>query len=527
MVKRRRLLGMTLAGAALLAARPSRTSAGPANQEDVPPTAASAVTIPGGRIDRAVAALDGLAANLLRKTGVPGMAVAVVHRGETVYARGFGVRKADTAEHVDQHTVFQLASVSKPLASTVVAGVVGRGTVNWGDPVVKYIPSFRLSDPYVGRHVTIADMFAHRSGLPDHAGDLLEDLGYDRTTILQRLALEPLAPFRITYRYTNFGLTAAAQAVAEATGAAWEDLSQQVLYGPLGMTSTSSRYADYAHARNKAVLHVKVGHAWEAKYTRNPDAQSPAGGASSSVHDMANWLVLQLAIGKYHGRQLIDTDALLATHLPQLMSGPIATPNGRASFYGLGWSVTYDQAGRLRLSHSGAFALGAATTIHMLPSENLGIVVLTNGMPIGVPETIAADFFDLAELGTVQRDWYAAYSPLFAAMYANPSKLAGTTPPTNPRTALPEAAYAGTYANRFYGPATVAFRHGRLVMMLGPLHNAFPLTHWDGNTFSYLPSGENAVGVSAMTFSIGSDGHAARFVVENLDGEGLGTFIRL
>lgn len=525
-MKRRSLFGMTLAGAALLLARPSRAGATPANQDDVPPTAASAVTIPAGRIARAVTALDGLADDLLRKTGVPGMAVAVVHGGETVYAKGFGVRRVGTAHHVDQHTIFQLASVSKPLASTVVAGVVGRGAVKWHDSIVKYIPSFRLSDPYVGRNVTIADMFAHRSGLPDHAGDLLEDLGYDRRTILLRLALEPLDPFRITYHYTNFGLTAAAQAVAEATGTTWEDLSQQVLYGPLGMTSTSSRYADYAHARNKAVLHVKIGQTWEAQYTRDADAQSPAGGASSSVHDMANWLVLQLAIGRYHGRQLIDRDALLATRMPQLMSGPTATPNSRASFYGLGLGVAYDEGGRLRLSHSRAFALGAATTIHMLPSENLGIVVLTNGMPIGVPETLAADFFDLAELGTVQRDWFAAYSPLFAALYVNPSKLAGKTPPANPRAAHSEAAYAGTYANRFYGPATVEIRNGRLVMVLGPRHTAFRLSHWDGDTFSYLPSGENAVGVNAVTFSIESDGHAARFVVENLDAEGLGTFIR-
>lgn len=525
-MNRRSFLGLALTGAGILAAR-SSANAAPATRENAPPSAASAISIPSGQIDRAVGALDGLADELLRKTGVPGMAVAVVHGGETVYARGFGVRRVGTAERVNQDTIFQLASVSKPLASTVVAGVVGRGVIKWSDPIVKYMPSFRLSDPYVGRHVTIADMFAHRSGLPDHAGDLLEDLGYDRTTILQRLALAPLDPFRITYHYTNFGLTAAAQAVADRMGATWEDLSQQVVYGPLGMTSTSSRNSDYEHARNRASLHVKVGQVWEARHTRNADAQSPAGGASSSVRDMANWLILQLAIGKYHGRQLIDQKALLATRVPQLVTGPIATPNSRASFYGLGLGVGYDEAGRLRLSHSGGFALGAATTIYMLPSENLGIVVLTNGMPIGVPETLAANFLDLAEFGKVQRDWFAAYAPFLAAMYVNPSELAGKVRPANPHTALPEAAYTGAYGNRFYGPAAVEIRNGRLVIVLGPLHTAFPLTHWDGNTFSYLPSGENAVGVSAVTFSIGNDGRAASFVMETLNAEGLGTFTHL
>jgi hypothetical protein len=154
-------------------------------------------------------------------------------------------------------------------------------------------------------------------------------------------------------------------------------------------------------------------------------------------------------------------------------------------------------------------------------------VVLTNGMPIGVPETLAANFLDLAEFGKVQRDWFAAYSPFLAAMYVNPSELAGKVRPANPHTALPEAAYTGAYGNRFYGPATVEIRNGRLVIVLGPLHTAFPLTHWDGNTFSYLPSGENAVGVSAVTFSIGNDGRAASFVMETLNAEGLGTFTHL
>jgi CubicO group peptidase (beta-lactamase class C family) len=87
--------------------------------------------------------------------------------------------------------------------------------------------------------VNVGDMYSHRSGLPDFAGDLLEDLGYDRHDVLERLRQLPLAPFRISYAYTNFGLTAAAESVAVAAGKSWEDLSDEVLYQPLGMTSTS------------------------------------------------------------------------------------------------------------------------------------------------------------------------------------------------------------------------------------------------------------------------------------------------
>ncbi len=489
------------------------------------PAETSAVTVPTGQIDRAVHSLDALAGALLRKTGVPGMSVAVVHNDRVVYLKGFGVRTVGTNQRVDADTVFELASVSKPLGATVVAALVGRGVIKWSDPVSKYLPGFTLSNPYVGRTVTIADMYAHRSGLPDHAGDLLEDLGYDRATVIKCLALEPLAPFRISYAYTNFGLTTGAQAAANAAKTSWEALSSELLYRPLGMNSTSSRFADYEKAADKAVLHVRVGSRWVAKYTRDADAQSPAGGASSTARDMAKWLRLELANGKYDGKQIVDEQALLETRIPSAVSGPPNSPIARAGFYGLGMNVSYDEAGRVRLGHSGGFASGGATNVLMLPSEHLGIVVLTNGMPIGLPEALSQDFMDLAEFGHIERDWLAGYAPLFARMYVNHSVLAGKSAPAKPVPALANAAYVGTYQNAFYGPAQVRVRDGRLVMLLGPRSQVFPLTHWDGNTFAYYPTGENAVGISAVTFSARGN-RAQAMVVENLNEDKLGTFAR-
>jgi CubicO group peptidase (beta-lactamase class C family) len=499
--------------------------AGPLAAKPIPPEA-SAITVPPGRIARAVAKLDGLAAAYLRRTGVPGLAIAVVHDDKVVYAKGFGVREIGTNKKVDANTVFQLASVSKPVGATVIAALVGRGLVKWSDPVVKHLPGFKLSDPYVTEHVTLGDMYSHRSGLPDHAGDLLEDLGFDRGTILERLALEPLDPFRITYAYTNFGITAAAQSVANAAGVPWEELSRQTLYAPLGMSSTSSRFADYQKAPNRALLHVREGDKWLARFTRQPDPESPAGGVSSSVNDMGKWLRLVLADGKYNGKQIIDAKALLETHVPQIASNPTPTESSRTSFYGYGIGVGYDEAGRVRLSHSGGFASGGATTIALLPSERLGIVVLTNSMPIGVPESIAADFMDLAELGSIQRDWYAAYTPLFAKMYVNPSELAGKRPPANPAPALADGAYEGTYKNAYYGDAVIAAKNGRLTLTLGPNHEEFALAHWSGNTFAYLPRGENALGIAAVTFTPGAPGTIASFTVENLNATKQGTFTR-
>lgn len=499
--------------------------------EQIPPNEVSLVEVPAGQVDDAVGQLDDLAHRLLEQSGVPGMAIAVVHGDEVVYEKGFGVRNVDSNAKVDATTVFQIASVSKSVASTVVAAAVGRKMVSWDDPVVAHLPDFALADPYVTAHVTLADMFSHRSGLPDHAGDLLEDLGYSQAQVLARLREYDLEPFRSSYAYTNFGLTAAALAAAAASGTPWDQLSQDLLYGPAKMASTSSRFSDYRSAANRADLHVKRGGKWVSTDVRDPDAQTPAGGVSSSVRDLARWLRLQLASGTLDGTRIVAEEPLLETHLPHAVSAPTAGPAGRTGFYGLGYNVGYDGAGRLELSHSGAFAMGTATAFTIIPSADVAIVTLTNGQPIGVPESINATFADLVVAGRSTRDWFAAYEPRIAPMNENPSELAGKKPPIPSTPAKPDAAYAGTYRNAVYGDAIVTAGEHGLELALGPKPQQFPMTHWDGDVFSYEPIGENALGITALTFAVGSDGKASKVNIENLNGEplidpDLGTFVR-
>jgi CubicO group peptidase (beta-lactamase class C family) len=477
------------------------------------------------KVNAAVGKLDGIMRDTMARTGVPGIAVGVVYQDKVIYLNGFGDRRVGTPDKVGPDTVFQLASVSKPLASTVVAGVVGQKTVGWQDPVIRYDPGFALKDPWVTGHVTIADLFSHRSGLPDHAGDLLEDLGFDRDYVLGHLRYEPLAPFRASYAYTNFGLTEAATAVARARGKQWADLSAEMLYKPLGMDATSSRFADYQKAADRAVTHVKVDGTWQAKYVREPDAQSPAGGASSTVRDMTRWIRLQLGNGMVDGRRVIDADSLVYTHLPQIVDAPPRAPAGRAEFYGLGWNVSYDAYGRLRLSHSGGFAAGAATIVTMLPSEQLGIVVLTNGEPVGAAEAIAYTFLDVAQQGHPTVAWLDLVGGIFAQQeQAGRSKTDYAKPPANAAAARPDSAYLGRYTNSFYGPLTVSATGGGLTMTLGPKNMRLRLAHYDGDTFSYQTLGENAVGLSGVMFTVGSGGRASKVRVEALDADGLGTF---
>ncbi|MGV0838235.1 serine hydrolase [Mycolicibacterium thermoresistibile] len=496
---------------------------------NLPPPMVPARALPDNAVHEAVLQLDRLAENLMAQSGIPGLAVAVVRGGETVYAKGFGVKSVETDESVTADTVFQLASLSKPVGATVVAHQVGTGAIGWDTPIITELPWFALSDPVVTDRVTIGDMYAHRSGLPDHAGDLLEDLGYDRRAVLERLRELPLAPFRISYAYTNFGITAAAEAVATNAELSWAELSEQVLYQPLGMESTSSRFADYESRPDRAVGHIHVDDSYQPLYTRNPDAESPAGGVSSSVNDMARWLAMVLANGTFEDRQIVAPEALLPALSPQIVSSPPTEPAMRAGFYGYGFNVSTTSGARTVLSHSGAFELGTGTNFVILPSADVAIVALTNATPSGVAEALTAQFVDLVQFGEIRQDWYQLYRDTLAPLEEPQGSLVGAPPPVDPAPPAPLSEYVGTYHNDYWGPARVTERDGELVVTLGPEGwqggpppGEFVLNHRDGNVFTFTFVSENAPPGTISTAIFDGD----RLTLEYFDANHNGVFVK-
>lgn len=463
----------------------------------------------------------------MRKTGVPGVAVAVVYQDKIVYLEGFGIRKAGFDGDVTPDTVFQLASLSKPIASTIVAALVGDHEVNWDDRIVDLDPGFELSDADVTQRVTIRDLLSHRSGLPTSSGDALEDLGFTRPEILHQMRLIPLAgPFRKSYHYSNFGYTEGAIAASKAARIDWEDLAEIRLFRPLEMTSSSYRYSDYARRENKAAIHVIIDGKPVPRYHRDPDAEAPAGAASSSIRDLAKWLRLQLADGRWEGQSIVDADALNETRRPEIQNG-VNHETGKPVYYGLGWNVDRDPTGRLILSHSGAFYIGTGTTVKFSPSQHVGIIVLTNALPTGLAEATAATFFDLFNYGAPRQDWLSIYSKAFREMIEKSndettdySKL---NPPSSPAPPKPLSAYAGIYRNDYYGRIEITEQQGGLWMRLPDNGALYSLSHWDADTFTYRFEAEQGIGTRGVVFNLSGRPTVA---IENLTVEGNGVFTR-
>jgi len=455
--------------------------------------------ITSDRVTAALAQLDPYIGSAMDKTKVPGAAVAVIYNDQVVFLRGYGVRKIGEAAQIDPDTVFELASVSKPLASTVLASLVGQGTIKWDDRIADLEPGFQLSSPEITHEVTIRDFLSHRSGLATASGDVLESLGYSRPQILYRMRYLPLpGTFRKTYAYSNFGYTTAGIAAAAKIGKPWEIIAEEQLYAPLGMTSTSSRFSDYENRANKAALHIFLNGQPVNRFVRDADSESPAGGVSSSARDLAQWVRLQLDGGKWNGKQLIDANALAETHNAQVCrvaadpAKPDECPDGQ--YYGLGWNVGKNPEGHPQFSHSGAFFLGTSTAVYIVPEEHIGVLALTNSMPVGLPESICLTFLDYLHYGKQQRDYLPLFGGMMGKMIAEAqtdSTNYATLPlPPSPTAAKPLTAYAGTYSNEYFGTLQVTFENGRLILRLPPRGAYYELSHWDADTFTYYFAAE-------------------------------------
>ena len=372
--------------------------------------------------------------------------------------------------------------------------------------------------------MTYANLFSHRSGLPDHAGDVLEDLGFDRDTILDRLGKLALNPID-RYAYTNFGLTAAAVRAAELAGETWEDLADRLLYRKLDMHSTSSRFETFRARENRtwgiggvrtAVFH---GHAAQPRCAVARWRRDVVG------DDLIAWLKLQLGDPDMLRKVGLETfEWIEQTHRRYIDQ----------ESYGYGWNVQIDDQGRVNmLSHSGAFDMGAGTSVALWPQEKLGIVALTNAEPTGAAEALCAGFrqlFDDDQLTVEQLQtrkvpsrehpdrqltFLANVADSMRALLRPPRRDAGQ--PT-PGTLF---AFEGTYASDFYGEARFAFERSSLVMYLGnktaDFDNRYVLRPTSApNVFVYDSHGEYGAPNNRVEFLRGDDSQPDRVRLWNL-----------
>ncbi len=418
---------------------------------------------------------------------VPGLAIAVVRHDSVIFARGYGVREDGRSERVDEHTLFAIASTTKALTAAALGTLVDEGRLGWDDPVTRHLPRFELTDPYVSRAFTVRDLLTHRSGIARH--DLLWIAApFDRAEILSRARHLPTSGrFRTDYGYHNVMYIAAGEAAAAAAGMSWDDLVEQRLFRPLGMTRSTTRSAVVDTRENVAVAHTRVNGRVTPLQRRNYDNIGGAGAAWSSVWDMAQWVRMNLADGSHGGAQILQPATLREMHAPQtiIRSDSLAErlfPTTHFRAYGLGWNLQ-DYHGRKLVHHSGSINW-TRTQVGMIPSENVGVVIIANLSSSNLQHALMYRVLD-AFLGVPDHDWSAEYLALSrradqrsAAQrrQVESARVSGTRP------SLPVERLAGRYSSDLYGDMRLEQEGNRLVLHYAPDYVA-DLEHWHHDTF--------------------------------------------
>jgi CubicO group peptidase (beta-lactamase class C family) len=456
--------------------------------------------------------LDGYVTRVMEIFEVPGLALAVVRDGRVLAARGYGVRETGRPGPVDPHTRFGIASNTKAFTATAIALLVEEGKLEWDAPVIRYLPWFRMWDPWVTREITVRDLLVHRSGLGLGQGDLLGWPRSDRTReeIVRAIRwLEPRTSFRSAYAYDNVLYHAAALVIEEVSGHTWEEFVRSRLIEPLGMADTRVSRAATREAGNVARPHARVEGAVRPVTPYDATNTNASGGIGSSAADMATWMLVQLDSGRVAGGGRLFSPGTtrelwtIVTPIPRPPPPPELAPL-RSSFngYGLGFFVR-DYRGRQMVTHTGSNP-GYVSRVTFLPELRLGIAVLTNAEAGAAFDAITHHVLDHA-LGVPPFDWLGAYA---ARADAGGASLEPSVP--RDRTAapsLPLEAYAGVYTDRWYGDVTVALDGDRLVMRFSRTPSLVgELEPWRNDTFLVRWRDRELRADAFVTFDLAPDG---------------------
>lgn len=332
------------------------------------------------QLQPALLKLDQRIKHSLNQKQIPGCAVAVVYQNKVVFIKAYGDRTIGQHQPMDIDTVFQLGSVSKPLAATLLSILEEKGHLRLEDPVHYYLKDF--SSPRAMHPLKIKHILSHSTGIPRAGFNQLIESHTPYPKILQKLKSSRT---RIAagkhYDYNNAMYGTLSDITHAATRLPFKEALRRHLLSPLKMNRTTTTLQGLLQTENRAIPHVKdrQGRLMPCQsYSNGYYAVAPAGGINSSVRDMSTFLGAQM--GAFP--DLLSTRMLYRIHHPQVLTQnvlgsatryPHLMKNG---YYALGWRVTH--FAHHKLVFHGGWVKGFTNFVGMIPEHKIGIVILHN-----------------------------------------------------------------------------------------------------------------------------------------------------
>lgn len=294
---------------------------------------------------------------------IPGLSVAVVTRNKLRWSSGFGVSDLENQVPARAHTVYRLASISKPITAVALMQLVEQGKVDLNAPVQKYVPSF----PEKPWPVTSRLLLGHLAGIRHYQGDEANSTRY-YPTLTEGLSLfkdDPLLHEPGTkYAYTSYGFNLLGCAVEGASGKTFMQYLQEAIFQPAGMDRIrEDSVAAIIPHRAQGYRKNEQGELLNSRLA-DTSYKIPGGGLCSTVEDLARFAIA------------LHTGKLLKQETREQMWVSQRTTDGKPTNYGFGWGIALKD-GKRYISHNGG-QQRVSTRLLLLPDQGVAVALMSN-----------------------------------------------------------------------------------------------------------------------------------------------------
>lgn len=309
---------------------------------------------------------------LVKDNHVPGAAVAISENNEIIYAKGFGVRDVNANEPVDPCTIFGIASVSKSFAALAIMELQDKGMLSVDDPVVKYIPQWRISGVDDMSDIKISHLLSHTTGVPPmkRREELVKFTEHLEAFETEQLELLGRPGEYLSYCNDTFLLLGLI--IQDLTGKLFTRHMTVEILDKLEMNRSTYSLEDLRKFDNVSVPYVYNEQTCSLEQVPWPQLGNyeVGGGIRSNVLDLMNYSQVYLNSGTFKGKTIVSPEAI------QRMLQPVYKI-GRNTYYCYALKVTPDYEGVTLVEHGGSQP-GVSSNFGFVPETNLSVAVLTN-----------------------------------------------------------------------------------------------------------------------------------------------------
>ena len=331
--------------------------------------------------EKRVGILKDFVASGMKMLDAPGVGLALIDGGKTVWVGGLGVKELGKPDAVGADTLFLAASNTKALTTLLLAELVDEGKMRWDQPVTELFPAFKLGDEATTKQVRVEHLICACTGMPRQDFEWLFEYKDETPASAVKLlgTMQPTSKFGEVFQYSNLmaaaaGYIGAAKAVpGKEWGAGYDEAMRTKVFGPLDMKTTTFDFAtamkgDHAVPHGDDVDGKVMGARMDVNYSIVP--VRPAWGVWTSARELARYVEMELAKGVLPGgKRLVSEQNLLARYKPNVIVGEDIT-------YGM--ALIVDKRYGVTVVHHGGDLSGFHSDMIWLPEHGVGAVILTN-----------------------------------------------------------------------------------------------------------------------------------------------------